>query len=542
MTETSQFSALGLPDDLVKSIVAMGFSEPTQVQREAVPLIDSGRDVIIQSRTGTGKTLAFGLPMLAKLNSEDLSPQMLVICPTRELAMQVAAQLHTAGGHRHIAATAVYGGTKIDPQIQALLYGSHVVVGTPGRLNDLIEGKHLKLNKCRYVVLDEADEMLDMGFRLAIEYILGWVPNERQTVLCSATMPAEVRAIAETYMTNPATLAVNMTAATPLKISHQMIEVRPERKSATLTDLLRKDQPPLAIVFCRTKAETRELFNRLQRAGFRVGMLQGDMEQDKRTEALARFKSGEINLMVATDVAARGIDVDSVSLVINYSVPQDPETYVHRSGRTGRAGKEGVSLIFVTPEDRYYFAQIEKKVSFMTYGSPAPAPTPEIAASKPAIDTESAAEPAARPARGIRSRRPAETAPAIEAEFVESTPAPLPTLAIPTPLRRDPAEMTDVDPAEWEHLPSLIGQWAEAPLGIRFQRLAESLLAGATAEELVKGLLVSVMPRLANGSIANGSGGDNDGQRRRRGRRRRRGGGGGRQGEFNGGGGDFGDS
>jgi ATP-dependent RNA helicase DeaD len=478
LTETSQFATLGLPDDLVKSITAMGFTEPTQVQKDSVPLIEAGRDVIIQSRTGTGKTLAFGLPMLAKLDPMEMSPQLLVICPTRELAMQVAAQLHQAGSHRHLAATAVYGGAKIEPQIQALLYGSHVVVGTPGRLNDLIEGKHLNLKKCRYVVLDEADEMLDMGFRLAIEYILGHVPNERQTILCSATMPPEVRAIAETYMTDPFSLAVAMAEATPSRTRHFRVEARGDRKSAQLIDILRKDKPSLAIVFCRTKVETRELYNKLQRAGFRVGMLQGDMDQDRRTEALARFKSGEINLMVATDVAARGIDVDNVSLVINYSVPQDPETYIHRSGRTGRAGREGVSLIFVTPEDRYYFAQIEKKVKFMTYGS---APT-EV-----------------------------EMPEAVEAA------APAPTLA-PTPLRRAPA-MASVSAADWAHLPGVVGQWAEAPLAVRFQSLATSLLEAVPAEELVKALLVGVMPRLANGTIDNGNG---DGQRRRRRRRRRR--------------------
>jgi ATP-dependent RNA helicase DeaD len=486
LTETSPFAALGLPDDLVKSITAMGFSEPTQVQKDSVPLIDAGRDVIIQSRTGTGKTLAFGLPILAKLDPMEMSPQLLVICPTRELAMQVAAQLHQAGSHRHLAATAVYGGAKIEPQIQALLYGSHVVVGTPGRLNDLIEGKHLKLNKCRFVVLDEADEMLDMGFRLAIEYILGHVPNERQTILCSATMPPEVRAIAETYMTDPQSLAVSMAQATPNRIRHFKFEARGDRKAMQLVDLLKKERPPLAIVFCRTKVETRDLYNRLQRANFRVGMLQGDMDQERRTETLARFKSGDIDLLVATDVAARGIDVDNVSLIINYSVPQDPETYIHRSGRTGRAGREGVSLIFVTPEDRYYFAQIEKKVNFMTYGSGGIAPSD--------VEMPEAVVEAAAPV---------------------SVPA-----SAPTPLRRAP-QMASVDAGAWSHLPGLVGQWAEAPLAIRFQRLASSLLESAPAEELVKALLVGVMPRLANGTI--GEGDDNgDGQRRRRRRRRRR--------------------
>ncbi len=516
MTDTSPFSALGLPEDLVKSIAAMGFKEPTQVQKDSVPLIDAGRDVIIQSRTGTGKTLAFGLPMLAKLDPMDMNPQLLVICPTRELAMQVAAQLHQAGSHRHLAATAVYGGTKIEPQIQALLYGSHVVVGTPGRLNDLIEGKHLSLKKCRYVVLDEADEMLDMGFRLAIEYILGHVPNERQTVLCSATMPPEVRAIAETYMTDPFSLAVAMAQSTPNRIRHFKLEARAGAKALQLVDLLRDEKPPLAIVFCRTKVETRDLYSRLQRGGFRVGMLQGDMDQDRRTETLARFKSGDLTLLVATDVAARGIDVDNISLIINYSVPQDPETYIHRSGRTGRAGREGVSLIFVTPEDRYYFAQIEKKVTFMTYGS---APIH----AEPAAAVEVAAPVAA----------PASAAPPALAAA--------PAITAPRPMRR-PAQVAAVSPADWAHLPGIIGQWAEAPEAVRFQRLAASMLEVAPAEELVKALLVGVMPRLANGTIGDG-GAEGDGQRRRRRRRRRRRGNGdaanGNAPEWAGGDGDF---
>jgi ATP-dependent RNA helicase DeaD len=339
----------------------MGFEEPTPIQKIAIPLALKGKDIIGQAQTGTGKTAAFGIPIIeCKPEEWSKHPYAIVLCPTRELAVQVAQEINSIGSAKGVFALPVYGGQSIETQLKNLSKGIDVVVGTPGRVIDHIRRKSLVLKNIKIVVLDEADEMLNMGFIEDIQTILSEVPPERQTMLFSATMPTEILGISRKYMCRPKHVSVDALAMVVPKIKQAFYEVREEDKIKALTRLVDVEGPSLTLVFCRTKKEVDNVSGQLGQMGYSSGAIHGDFTQSHRDEMMRKFKKGEIDILVATDVAARGLDIPDVSHVINYSIPQDPEGYIHRIGRTGRAGKSGIAITLVTPREYRHLRLIEK--------------------------------------------------------------------------------------------------------------------------------------------------------------------------------------
>ncbi|MFB5285059.1 DEAD/DEAH box helicase [Peribacillus sp. Hz7] len=353
------FSELGLDRTSMKSIEKMGFEEASPIQAQTIPLALEGKDIIGQAQTGTGKTAAFGIPLMENIDINDENVQGIVIAPTRELAIQVSEELFKLGYGKRARVLAVYGGQDIDRQIRALKKKPHIIVGTPGRLLDHIKRKNIRLGNVHTVVLDEADEMLNMGFIEDIESILSTVPEERQTLLFSATMPDPIRKIAETFMQNPTLVRVKAKEMTVDRIEQYYIDLRENEKFDTLARLLDIQTPELAIVFGRTKRRVDELSSALNIRGYMAEGIHGDLSQAKRLSVLKKFKEGNIDVLVATDVAARGLDISGVTHVYNFDIPQDPESYVHRIGRTGRAGKHGVAITFVTPRERGQLQAVE---------------------------------------------------------------------------------------------------------------------------------------------------------------------------------------
>ncbi|MFG6150420.1 DEAD/DEAH box helicase [Halobacillus sp. B23F22_1] len=353
------FNSLGLSEPVLKALDYMGFEETTPIQEQTIPLGLEGKDVIGQAQTGTGKTAAFGIPMIEKIDKNVRSVQGLVIAPTRELAIQVAEEVNRLGKNKGVRALPIYGGSNMDRQIRALK-DNHIVVATPGRLLDHIRRKTIKLQNVHTAVLDEADEMLNMGFIDDIRDILKSLPEERQTLLFSATMPREIRDIATKLMKQPEEVKVKAKEMTVENIEQYYIEIPEKHKFDTLTRLMDIDAPALAIVFGRTKRRVDEVSDALQARGFRAEGIHGDLTQGKRMSVLNKFKKGRIEILVATDVAARGLDISEVSHVYNFDIPQDPESYVHRIGRTGRAGRKGKSISFVTPREKAQLNLIEK--------------------------------------------------------------------------------------------------------------------------------------------------------------------------------------
>lgn len=344
----------------MKALENMGFEEATPIQEQTIPLGLQGKDVIGQAQTGTGKTAAFGIPMIEKIDKKQRKIQGLVVAPTRELAIQVSEEIHRLGKIKGVRTLPVYGGQHMDRQIRALKDGPHIVVATPGRLLDHIRRKSINISQVHTAVLDEADEMLNMGFIDDIRDILKAIPEERQTLLFSATMPKEIRNIASTLMKSPEEVKVKSKEMTVSNIEQHFIEVHEKQKFDSLTNLLDIHVPELAIVFGRTKKRVDELTEGLQARGFRAEGIHGDLTQGKRMSVLNKFKNGRVEILVATDVAARGLDISGVSHVYNFDVPQDPESYVHRIGRTGRAGKTGVAVSFITPREMPHLNLIEK--------------------------------------------------------------------------------------------------------------------------------------------------------------------------------------
>lgn len=353
------FSELGLDRTSLKSIEKMGFEEASPIQAQTIPLALEGKDIIGQAQTGTGKTAAFGIPLMEKIDIHDENIQGIVIAPTRELAIQVSEELFKLGYGKRAKVLSVYGGQDIDRQIRALKKKPHIIVGTPGRLLDHIKRKTIRLGNVHTVVLDEADEMLNMGFIEDIEAILSEVPTERQTLLFSATMPDPIRKIAETFMKNPTLVRIKAKEMTVSRIEQYFIDLRESEKFDTLARLLDIQTPELAIVFGRTKRRVDELSSALNLRGYMAEGIHGDLSQAKRLSVLKKFKEGSIDVLVATDVAARGLDISGVTHVYNFDIPQDPESYVHRIGRTGRAGKHGVAITFVTPRERGQLHAVE---------------------------------------------------------------------------------------------------------------------------------------------------------------------------------------
>jgi ATP-dependent RNA helicase DeaD len=359
--ETVRFEELNISEELNRAIRDMGFEETTPIQAQAIPHILEGKDVIGQAQTGTGKTASFGIPILEMVDPQDQNLQALVLCPTRELAIQVAEEIRKLGKYlQGIKLLPIYGGQPIERQIRSLKKGVQIIIGTPGRVMDHMRRKTLKLDKVKMVVLDEADEMLNMGFREDIETILKDTPKTRQTVLFSATMPKEILEIAKAHQNNPEIVKVVHKELTVPSIEQYYFEVKEKNKFEILTRLIDMYNPKLALIFCNTKKKVDELVSDLQGRGYFADGLHGDMKQSLRDRVMNSFRNGNIEILIATDVAARGIDVDDVEIVINYDVPQDEEYYVHRIGRTGRAGRSGKAFTFVVGKEIYKLKDIQR--------------------------------------------------------------------------------------------------------------------------------------------------------------------------------------
>jgi len=356
------FKELGLSPDIQQALDELGYEDPTPIQEQAIPELLGGHDVIGQAQTGTGKTAAFGLPLLQYLDPANEEVQAVVLTPTRELCIQVTQALRSYAEHLDIEIVAVFGGAPIRSQQSQLRSGAHVVVATVGRMMDLMSRRSLVLTAARYVVLDEADEMLDLGFIEDVEKILRMCPSGRQTALFSATMPPPIQKLAEGYMYDPTTISITPETLTVDKIQQAYVEVPAKEKAARLVELLKTEEPEQAIIFTRTKIGATKLEKTLKDKGLDVKALHGDLSQGVRDGVMISFKDHRVRLLVATDIAARGLDVDHVTHVINYDVPNSSETYVHRIGRTGRVGRTGRAITFVTPDQKDEIARIERDV------------------------------------------------------------------------------------------------------------------------------------------------------------------------------------
>lgn len=368
----NQFSTLGLKESVVKAISDLGFTKPSQIQEQSIPVTLSGADLIGQAQTGTGKTAAYSLPIITKM-SDKKGIKALILAPTRELAVQVNDEIQRLSKYEKLEVLSVYGGDSIDRQIKALRRGVDIVVGTPGRMLDLIKRKCLHLDSVEFLVLDEADEMLNMGFIDDIESILSHTPAERQTLLFSATMPDPIAKLAKRYMKPDAKLvSIKRSSLTVSKIEQSYFMINNKHRLEALCRLLDLDNPNSAIIFCKTKRGVDELVQELQSKGYMVEGMHGDMTQAHRLTTLNKFKEGTLSLLIATDVAARGIDVDGVTHVFNYDLPQDVESYVHRIGRTGRANREGTAYSLVTPKDFAMLKQIQNVTKSSITQKPVP--------------------------------------------------------------------------------------------------------------------------------------------------------------------------
>src|SRR5215469_14045647 len=353
------FAELGLAPDLLTAVHDVGYESPSPIQEQAIPPLLEGLDVIGQAQTGSGKTAAFGLPMLQYVDPDEDDVQGLVLTPTRELCIQVTQALRAYGRRKGIDVVAVFGGAPIRSQQSQLRAGGQVVVGTVGRVKDLISRHSLLLHSCRFVVLDEADEMLDLGFLEDVERILSLTPSSRQTALFSATMPPEIRRLADQYLYEPVVVSVKAATLTVDTVEQFALEVGARDKVAALIEVLEAEKPKQAIVFCRTKVRCEQLYRTLRDKGMNVKALHGDMSQGARDGVMINFKDGRTPLLVATDVAARGLDISTVSHVINFDVPTSPDVYVHRIGRTGRIGRSGRAITFYERRQRRDIEAIE---------------------------------------------------------------------------------------------------------------------------------------------------------------------------------------
>ena len=359
----SKFKEIGVAKDLCKGINEMGFINPTEVQEQSIPfLLLENRDLISLAQTGTGKTAAFGLPVIQKTELKNKYVQSIILCPTRELCIQICKDLETYSKYvSGIKILAVYGGTNIDTQIKSLNKGVHIVVGTPGRTKDLIKRKVLKLELVNKVVLDEADEMLSMGFKDDLDFILERTRADRQTMLFSATISKEVKSISKRYMSDAKEISVSKINSGAKNIEHHIYNVSSRNKYEALKRIADFNPNIYGIVFCRTKRHTKDIANKFMAEGYNADAIHGDLSQNQRDEVMQRFRNKSLQILIATDVAARGLDVDDITHVINYSLPDDPEVYIHRSGRTARAGKSGISIAISNESERRKIKSIEKK-------------------------------------------------------------------------------------------------------------------------------------------------------------------------------------
>jgi ATP-dependent RNA helicase DeaD len=394
------FSELGLSEKTLKALRDVGYESPSPIQEQAIPSVLEGRDVIGQAQTGTGKTAAFGLPIVEYIDPELREVQALVLTPTRELCIQVTQALRVYGAHAGVDVVAVFGGAPIRTQQAQLRGGGHVVVGTVGRVLDLISRHSLVLHDCRFVVLDEADEMLDLGFLEDVEKILSLTPSGRQTALFSATMPPPIRKLADKYMYDPITIQVEAATLTIDTVAQFQLPVETRAKPDKLVEVLRAERPDQAIVFVRTKIRCDQLFRTLRDRGMNVRALHGDMTQGARDGVMLAFKGGRVPILVATDVAARGLDISTVTHVINYDVPTSPDTYVHRIGRTGRVGRSGRAITFVEDRQKRELEAIERHIGMSiepwrpgAVGEPKPVKERPRRHSKPQVSRRTEDEP-----------------------------------------------------------------------------------------------------------------------------------------------------
>ncbi|MDQ3470842.1 MAG: DEAD/DEAH box helicase, partial [Pseudomonadota bacterium] len=402
------FADLGLSDQLLRAVEDSGYTDPTPIQRAAIPAVLMGRDLVGIAQTGTGKTAGFVLPMIDILSegrSRALMPRSLILEPTRELAAQVSENFDKYGKYNKLSMALLIGGVQMGDQIKALQKGVDVLIATPGRLMDLFGRGKILLTGCELLVIDEADRMLDMGFIPDIEEICSKLPKSRQTLLFSATMPPPIQKLAAKFLNDPKRVEVARPATANINIEQRLVEVRSDKKREVLRDLLRAEEFKNAIVFCNRKTTVREMATSLKRSSFAVGQIQGDMDQSDRIAEFDRFKSGEISILVASDVAARGLDVRGVSHVINFDVPWQPDDYIHRIGRTGRAGDKGIAITLAAREDAEAVGAIEKMLGqkiaraganalVAKTEAPEPAPRPDPAPRK-AAERQKAAEPRA---------------------------------------------------------------------------------------------------------------------------------------------------
>jgi superfamily II DNA/RNA helicase len=375
------FADLGLSDELLRAVEDSGYGEPTPIQRAAIPSVLMGKDLVGIAQTGTGKTAGFVLPMIDILHegrSRARMPRSLILEPTRELAMQVAENFEKYGKYHPLSMALLMGGVQMGDQVKALEKGVDVLIATPGRLMDLFGRGKIMLNDCKLLVIDEADRMLDMGFIPDIEEICSKLPKSRQTLLFSATMPPPIQKLAAKFLTDPKRVEVARPATANINIEQRLVEVRADKKKDALRDILRHEEFRNAIIFCNRKTTVRELASSLKRSGFKVGQIQGDMDQSTRIAEFDRFKKDETNVLVASDVAARGLDVKGVSHVINFDVPWQPDDYIHRIGRTGRAGMSGIAITLATPAEGDQVAAIEKLTGLKIARASSSAAAPKV--------------------------------------------------------------------------------------------------------------------------------------------------------------------
>ncbi|KAB8130116.1 DEAD/DEAH box helicase [Gracilibacillus oryzae] len=365
------FESYQLSNEVKKALTVLKYNQPTKVQREVIPRVLENQDLIVKSQTGSGKTAAFAIPVCEKIVWEENKPQALVLTPTRELAVQVREDIINIGRFKRINSVAVYGRAPFAIQKDELKQKTHVVVGTPGRLIDHIEQETLDLSEVKYLIIDEADEMLRMGFIDEVESIIKKVPSQRVTMLYSATLPKEIEKLCHKYMQNPVNVEINTDVTTPT-IQHSVIKVRRDEKMALLKDVTVVENPDSCIIFCNTQEQVNDVWTELSESNYSCEQIHGGLEQEKRFSVMEGFKSGEFRYLIATDVAARGIDVDNVSLVINFDVPSEKESYVHRIGRTGRAGNKGKAITFAANYEEKYLKIIEKYIGFELRNREAP--------------------------------------------------------------------------------------------------------------------------------------------------------------------------
>ena len=371
--QTVKFEELEIIEPILRAVIDMGFEEASPIQASAIPMMLAGKDIIGQAQTGTGKTAAFGIPLLQTVDPKNKHLQAVVLCPTRELAIQVAEEIRKLAVYLHgIKVLPIYGGQEISKQIRSLKAGTQVVIGTPGRVMDHMRRKTVKFDEVKVIVLDEADEMLNMGFREDIELILKDVPEERQTVLFSATMPKPIMDIAKIYQKNAEIIRVVKKELTVPQIEQYYYEVKPKNKEEVLCRLIDMYNPKLSLIFCNTKRKVDELVTTLQGRGYFAEGLHGDLKQQQRDRVMNSFRTGKTEILVATDVAARGIDVDNVEAVFNYDIPQDDEYYVHRIGRTGRAGRMGRAFTLVVGKEAYKLKDIQRYCNTKITAQPIP--------------------------------------------------------------------------------------------------------------------------------------------------------------------------